>query len=286
MELKIAEIGIKIEGFCPESVKKPLEPYLRAGRDVREEITISIILREEIAAEEYDESYGIRRFVGEYGRAGEREFMQSVHRGRVIAKASYGKGYKNIVNEIVDVEKEGGSGLGERIRVLIKDNVMNALPSAGGITFHSSAIEIGGEAILFAAPSGTGKSTQSRLWKEAYGERVRYINDDAPIIRAENGVVYAYGSPWAGRSGINENISGKVRGIIYIERGEGNEIRELGKMESALRLMRSAREQFFPTERKKQLEIEREILESVKIYALRCEANEGAVKVAAAALGI
>ena len=39
------------------------------------------------------------------------------------------------------------------------------------ILFHSSAIAVDGKAYLFAAPSGTGKSTHTRLWRETFGEQ-------------------------------------------------------------------------------------------------------------------
>ena len=44
--------------------------------------------------------------------------------------------------------------------------------------FHCSAIALDGKAYLFAAPSGTGKSTHTRLWREVFGNRAVMINDD------------------------------------------------------------------------------------------------------------
>ena len=55
------------------------------------------------------------------------------------------------------------------------------LSEVDGIIFHSSAIMVDGEAYLFTAPSGTGKSTHTRLWRELLGDRAVMINDDKAL---------------------------------------------------------------------------------------------------------
>lgn len=89
---------------------------------------------------------------------------------------------------------------------------------------HSSAILVGGKAYLFSADSGVGKSTHTRLWKQLYGDEVLYINDDRPVVKFEDGVATAYGTPFDGGSGIANNISAPLGGIIFLERGEENSI--------------------------------------------------------------
>ena len=54
------------------------------------------------------------------------------------------------------------------------------------ILYHSSAIAVDGEAFLFTALSGTGKSTHTRLWRELLGERAVMVNDDKPMLRVQN----------------------------------------------------------------------------------------------------
>ena len=45
-----------------------------------------------------------------------------------------------------------------------------------GLRIHASAVAIDGEAYLFAAHSGTGKSTHTGLWRQVFGdERVRIL---------------------------------------------------------------------------------------------------------------
>lgn len=49
--------------------------------------------------------------------------------------------------------------------------------------FHCSAVAVDGRAYLFTAPSGTGKSTHTRLWREVFGERAVMVNDDKPLLQ-------------------------------------------------------------------------------------------------------
>lgn len=48
---------------------------------------------------------------------------------------------------------------------------------------HASIIDVDGEGYGFLAHSGTGKTTQTRLWLEHFGNPARVINGDKPLIR-------------------------------------------------------------------------------------------------------
>lgn len=102
-----------------------------------------------------------------------------------------------------------------------------------GLMLHASAVELDGKAYLFSAPSGTGKSTHTRLWQTTFGENVRVFNDDKPPLRFIDGVWYAYGSPWCGKDGININMKAPVAGICFLKQASENRIRRLDKMEAA-----------------------------------------------------
>lgn len=99
------------------------------------------------------------------------------------------------------------------------------LDSGDGLIFHSSALMVDGNAYLFTAPSGTGKSTHTRLWRELLGDRVTMINDDKPIIRYIDGEFYVYGTPWTGKHRLGENTRGKIKAICRIYQAKENQIR-------------------------------------------------------------
>ena len=100
--------------------------------------------------------------------------------------------------------------------------ICSVLSSDNTFLFHCSAIAFDGEGVLFTAPSGTGKSTHARLWRECFGERVTIINDDKPLLRVKEDGIYVYGTPWCGKHGIETNTSVKVKAVAIIERAAEN----------------------------------------------------------------
>jgi hypothetical protein len=93
-----------------------------------------------------------------------------------------------------------------------------------GMMLHASAVAYGGRAYLFSGPSGVGKSTHTRLWKQIFGDNAIIFNDDKPALRFRDGRWYAYGTPWCGKDGINANLKMPLAGICFLEQGEDNRI--------------------------------------------------------------
>lgn len=92
---------------------------------------------------------------------------------------------------------------------------------------HSAALEMDGEAYVFTAKSGTGKTTHIKLWMQEFGERVKVINGDKPVYRFKNDKLYACGTPWCGKEGFGNNMMSPVKVICFIEQGTKNQIRRL-----------------------------------------------------------
>lgn len=98
------------------------------------------------------------------------------------------------------------------------------LPNFGGMLLHASAVVLDGRAYLFTAHSGTGKSTHTGLWLRRFPDRAWILNDDKPALRYEDGIWYAYGTPWSGKSDLNVNARVPLAGICILSRGEDNRI--------------------------------------------------------------
>lgn len=111
------------------------------------------------------------------------------------------------------------------------------LDKGDGIVFHSSAVMVDGEVYLFTAPSGTGKSTHARLWRELLGDKVVMVNDDKPIVRYINGEFYVYGTPWTGKHGLGGNVRGKLKAICRIQQAKENCIRKADNREMIFVIM-------------------------------------------------
>ena len=102
----------------------------------------------------------------------------------------------------------------------------------GGMMLHSSCVEKDGFAYLFSARSGTGKSTHTHLWLENL-ENTRIINDDKPALLRENGVWYACGTPFSGKTDENLDVKIPVRAIVFLFRGKDNKVKRLDKSMAA-----------------------------------------------------
>ena len=110
-------------------------------------------------------------------------------------------------------------------RAAIQRKFAEYLLDQGTLLLHGSTVAVDGRAYLFAARSGTGKSTHTRLWMEAFGSRAVMINDDKPFLQITGSGVLAHGSPWSGKHGLDTNTAVPLAGICLLERGAENIIR-------------------------------------------------------------
>lgn len=157
--------------------------------------------------------------------------------------------------------------------------IAEAMPALGGFVFHGAAITFGERGYIFAAPSGTGKSTHIRLWRKYLGDTVDIVNGDKPIITvADDGTVFVHGTPWAGKERWQKNRSVSLAGICLLHRGEScraeaadpNEI--LPFLFTQTYLSRSA------DVTGKTMELIDAVMKRVPIYSLYCDVSEDAVR--------
>lgn len=85
---------------------------------------------------------------------------------------------------------------------------------------HASAAVLNGNAYLFSAQSGVGKSTHAEKWKRCFGARI--VNDDKPLIRCSDGGFNAYGTPWCGSGFERLNEYGRVNTLFFLKRADNN----------------------------------------------------------------
>lgn len=106
------------------------------------------------------------------------------------------------------------------------------------VLFHCSALMIDGGAVLFTAPSGTGKSTHARLWREHFGSKVTMVNDDKPLLHIGNSCVTVYGTPYGGKDNIQNNISAPVKAIFLLEQSAENFVERMSSKEALPHLLK------------------------------------------------
>lgn len=111
-------------------------------------------------------------------------------------------------------------------RATIQRKIARELLNRDTILLHGSTIGVDGAAYLFTAPCGTGKSTHTRLWREAFEGRSVMVNDDKAFLQITDSTVFAYGSPWSGKHGLGTNITLPLAGICFLRRGAVNRIQK------------------------------------------------------------
>lgn len=140
----------------------------------------------------------------------------------------------------------------------------------GVILLHSSAITVDGKAYMFCGESGIGKSTHTRLWKTAFGDRVDYINDDKPALRVIDNKAVAFGTPFDGGSGIAENRCAPVGAIVFLERSQTNFIRPAKSDEILKNLYFSTVHMLNAQAAEKMLDFFEKLIGTTRFYVLGC----------------
>lgn len=93
------------------------------------------------------------------------------------------------------------------------------------MVLHCAYLDLSGEALLFSAPSGTGKTTQANLWKQY--QNCETVNGDRALLARVNGSWQAQGWPVCGTSEICCNRSLPVRAVVMLSQGMENQIERL-----------------------------------------------------------
>ena len=146
------------------------------------------------------------------------------------------------------------------------------------LILHASFIAFQNKAILFSAPSGTGKSTQADLWQK-YVRGVEIINGDRAIIGIEDNGVKAYGLPFCGTSKITLNQSFNLSTIVILRQGKINKLIELAAKDGYKYLYSQVN--WIGWDKKLQiniLDLLEKVVNSIKIYYFECLPEQSAVK--------
>ena len=154
----------------------------------------------------------------------------------------------------------------------------------GTLMLHGSAVALDGKGYLFTARSGTGKSTHTRLWCQAFGDRAVMINDDKPFVQCAGAEIMICGSPWSGKHGLDNNISVPLAGICLLERGKENKIRPISPAEAMPMLLKQG---YCPLAEEKQpryRQLVAELAERTALWHMTCTKAPEAALVAQKAM--
>lgn len=162
--------------------------------------------------------------------------------------------------------------------------IADIFPNYQRFLIHGASISYNDEGFLFTAPSGTGKSTHIRLWKQYLGDDVKIVNGDKPFISMENKDEKGnlrpliYGTPWAGKEHWQRNCSRPLKAICFIERGTTNTIRRLDPGDCITKLFTQIYLPDNATSAAHTLELVDMLVKHIPLYILTCDMSEDAVQ--------
>ncbi len=195
--------------------------------------------------------------------------------------------------EDIEFEKEKSlqeNGYSEMMKQLFSDDyletlavyrkIASAMLDYDTLLFHGSAISVDGEGYLFAAKSGTGKSTHTRLWRELFGKRAVMVNDDKPLLKISDQGVMVCGTPWNGKHRLSTNISVPLKALCILGRDKSNHIEPIGKMDAFAMLLQQSYRPSDAEKMAKVLKLLDRLGSSVRLYSLGCNMEPEAAVVA------
>jgi hypothetical protein len=148
------------------------------------------------------------------------------------------------------------------------------------LLFHGSVVAVDGQAYLFTAVSGTGKSTHTALWRQLFGDRAVMVNDDKPFLQITEEGVIAWGSPWMGKHRLGANIHLPLKAICLLERGEENRIQQVPPQTMLPILLQQSSRPRDPRNMPRYLELVDRMARNTAFYRLSCNMDIQAAQVA------
>lgn len=148
------------------------------------------------------------------------------------------------------------------------------------LLFHGSAVAVDGACYLFAAKSGTGKSTHARLWRELLGARAVMVNDDKPLLAITGTGADVWGTPWDGKHRLSSNICVPLRAVCLLERGQDNHIEPISAKEAWPVLWRQSYRPSDPEKLRRTLTLTDTLSKHTRLYRLRCTPDIQAARAA------
>ena len=210
----------------------------------------------------YDENGSETRYIGSVENGWQNAYMRASHKGR---------------NHTVQIRHDqyNSECIGTHT-VLAAMAVEHLIVQADGVLFHSSYIEKDGKAILFTAPSETGKSTQADLWHQLRGADI--VNGDRAVIRVMDGRLYVAGVPFAGSSVYCSNRTVPLCAVVYLGQAPHTTIRRLRGYEAFAKIWEGVSINTWNREDvEKASAIVKQVAENIPVLYMPCTPDESAV---------
>lgn len=144
------------------------------------------------------------------------------------------------------------------------------------LILHCAYIVFQGKAILFSAPSETGKSTQAALWAKFRGSST--VNGDRALIRKIEERWIASSWPVCGSSEICLLADTPIHSIVILKQGKKNKVERLVSFQAFAALYSQITiNQWNKDYIQRAIGNLEDLMERVPVWQLTCDISEGAV---------
>lgn len=278
IQARIADLPIQLDGGDPEFFTARLRQYEAPINTPELSMKLSRVQEITVPAGEEIARHGglviVRSPNGELCR-----YTIGNKTGRILQVCRVSEDHAHWEYDVLESRKHPALSLKDFEYLATGEAFANRLAYLGGLVMHGSAISYEGKGIVFSAPSGTGKSTHTGLWKRQYGERVIHINDDKPAIRFNEGAPVVYGTPWSGKTDTNSNNSAPLNAIVFLKQAPNNRIQPLSVADALTYIYRETVRPFYDEALgMKVLETAERLIQSVPLFLLECTISSEAVE--------
>ena len=157
--------------------------------------------------------------------------------------------------------------------------ISDKMPEFGTFLIHGSCVSVDGKGYLFIARSGVGKSTHSKNWMDLFDGRAVMVNDDKPLVHADENGVTIYGTPYNGKHRLGSNISVPLKALCILTRDETNHIEKITKQQAYATLLQQTYRPADPLQLTKTMSLLDRLSDRVKLYLLGCNMDIEAAKI-------
>lgn len=145
------------------------------------------------------------------------------------------------------------------------------------LILHCAYMVYQGKAILFSAPSETGKSTQAGLWERYRGSHT--VNGDRALLRKIDNRWTACGWPVCGSSEICSLGDTPVYAIVMLRQGKINHVERLSPFRAFTQIYAQVTINQWNREFvQKAIDAIEDLIKQVPVWQLTCDISEDAVK--------
>lgn len=145
------------------------------------------------------------------------------------------------------------------------------------LILHCAYIKYQDKAILFSAPSETGKTTQANLWEKYRNSNT--INGDRALLRKINGNWTSCGWPVCGSSNVCNLDNSSIKAIVVLKQGMENHIEPLSPLQAFVQLYSQITiNQWNFNFVQQAMNLLEDLINQIPIYQLTCNMTEDAVK--------